>query len=560
MASLRKFGKVWYYRYTDADGIRREVRGCPDKRATEDMARHAESQAAKVRAGMVDPRELAMREAGKRPVDEHVKAWGDSLEAKGTTPKHVALSVARVRRLIAVVKGAAFGEVNPPKATKRAALEGYEAAIVDRLASARLADLTADRVQSALRSLVGEGLSLASVNHYAVAVKGFASWCFKSGRLASNPLAGVAGYNAREDRRHDRRTLGADELRRLIQTAHEGPTWRTMSGPARSLLYRLAVATGLRYSELRSIRPESFDWTAEPATVAVEAAYAKNGRAAVLTLPGDLADDLRPFAEAVAAGTPVFPLSDDRGATMLRADLEAAGIPYRDASGLVFDFHALRCQTATLLDAAGVSPRVAQRIMRHSTPGLTDRYTRPRVADVEAAALSMPSLRPEPDRPHASTMRATGTGGIAGIKSILRRSQENEPEPREVPSGEAAPSLPGRSREGERGTAVQPINGHPPPLFPRAGLVSTRDDSHADVIASSDAETTMDRKSVVDSGFTASTRSDSQGNGSGQRRNRTADTRIFNPLLYQLSYLPARGGEKNRIGFRWRGCQHRTPS
>ena len=30
----------------------------------------------------------------------------------------------------------------------------------------------------------------------------------------------------------------------------------------------------------------------------------------------------------------------------------------------------------------------------------------------------------------------------------------------------------------------------------------------------------------------------------GQRRNRTADTRIFNPLLYQLSYL----AYLNRIG------------
>ena len=39
---------------------------------------------------------------------------------------------------------------------------------------------------------------------------------------------------------------------------------------------------------------------------------------------------------------------------MVRKDLEAAGIPYRDASGLVFDFHSLRCEMATLADAAGV--------------------------------------------------------------------------------------------------------------------------------------------------------------------------------------------------------------
>ena len=62
---------------------------------------------------------------------------------------------------------------------------------------------------------------------------------------------------------------------------------------------------------------------------------------------------------------------------MLRPDLERAGIPYVDAGGLVFDFHALRCQCATLADQAGVTPRVVQKLMRHSTLELTGRYTRP---------------------------------------------------------------------------------------------------------------------------------------------------------------------------------------
>jgi hypothetical protein len=92
---------------------------------------------------------------------------------------------------------------------------------------------------------------------------------------------------------------------------------------------------------------------------------------------------------------------------MLRVDLDTVGIPYRDDAGLVFDFHALRCQTATLLDAAGVSPRTVQKIMRHSTLELTGRYTRPRTVDIEAAASKMPSLRPEADTPEA--LAATGT-------------------------------------------------------------------------------------------------------------------------------------------------------
>jgi hypothetical protein len=56
MASLRRRGKVWYYRFTDADGIKREVKGCPDKRVTEEMARAAESEAAKVKAAWSTPR------------------------------------------------------------------------------------------------------------------------------------------------------------------------------------------------------------------------------------------------------------------------------------------------------------------------------------------------------------------------------------------------------------------------------------------------------------------------------------------------------------------------
>ncbi len=51
MASMRKRRNVWYYRYTDADGVKREKKGCPDRRVTEQMAAFAEAEAAKIRAG-----------------------------------------------------------------------------------------------------------------------------------------------------------------------------------------------------------------------------------------------------------------------------------------------------------------------------------------------------------------------------------------------------------------------------------------------------------------------------------------------------------------------------
>ena len=154
----------------------------------------------------------------------------------------------------------------------------------------------------------------------------------------------------------------------------------------------LAVATGLRYSEIGSIQPG--DRSTEAPNVTVAAAYTKNGETATLALPRDLAHDLAAYVASQPAGKPVFVLPEGKGAKMLRMDLKAAGIPYRDASGLYFDFHSLRCQTATLADAAGVSPRVVQKIMRHSSLELTGRYTRPRAVNTSQAAAGMlPSLK-----------------------------------------------------------------------------------------------------------------------------------------------------------------------
>ena len=84
-----------------------------------------------------------------------------------------------------------------------------------------------------------------------------------------------------------------------------------MTGPARSLCYRLAVATGLRYSEIASITPESFDWKAPSVTVA--AAYTKNGQTATLPLPDDLADDLAAYVAPLSPRTPDLPVASGQG-------------------------------------------------------------------------------------------------------------------------------------------------------------------------------------------------------------------------------------------------------
>ena len=391
--------------YTDENGKRPKKTGYSDKKRLGRLATELEDRAREIRDGLSDPKAEAYRDHAARPLAVHLADWTKVIEAKGTTPQHVELFAGRAKRIVALLVGAKLRDIDPPKNAKRADFAKFDAALSKWTETARLADLTGERVQNALATLKTEGLSLATCNHYRTAIRGFASWCYDTHQTRENQLRGVTGFNDQEDRRHDRRTVSLDELRRLMDVTYSGPTVMGLTGPERALVYRLAVATGLRYSELASILPESFDWTVPSVTVA--AGYTKNGQTPTFPLPADLAADLAAYMATVEPGKPVFRLQADKGAKMLRHDLKAAAIPYRDAGGLVFDFHSLRCETTTLADAAGVSPRVVQRLMRHSSLESTGRYTRPRAVDIEAAAGMLPSLRPEGDKPQSQVMTGT---------------------------------------------------------------------------------------------------------------------------------------------------------
>ena len=92
------------------------------------------------------------------------------------------------------------------------------------------------------------------------------------------------------------------------------------------MCYRLAVASGLRYSEMGTIKPESFDWHASPATVTVKAAYAKNGQTATLPIPDDLAADYAYLSDK-PPGKPISHSRTTKGAAMVQVDLDASASP-----------------------------------------------------------------------------------------------------------------------------------------------------------------------------------------------------------------------------------------
>lgn len=378
MASLRKRGRVWYFRYSDADGVKREEKGCTDKRATEELARQKEIEVAKIKAGLVDPKAIRIAEANRQPIETHVDAFLASLVQAGRKAKHIANTRTAVKRILTLAR-----------------IE-------------RLPELTPSAIVPALAQLKDQGFAPRTVEAHIIAVKSFSRWAWRDGRATEYALVGLVKPSGPMERRRVRRALSDSELRTLIETTKTAPPWRGLSGFDRSLLYAVASMTGFRRGELMSLTPESFRLGAKPPTIVCEAGYTKNGQLAEQPIPDSLASVLRPWLATKRPLHPVFDRMTAWTALMLRLDLERCGIPFKDDSGRVVDLHALRHTYITALGKVGLPIKVHQTLARHSDPKLTlNVYSHLTAYDTARAVESLPDPFQSALKPQA--MVATGT-------------------------------------------------------------------------------------------------------------------------------------------------------
>lgn len=83
-------------------------------------------------------------------------------------------------------------------------------------------------------------ISARESNHRLQACRGFVRWAMQLGLLNRDPLISLTPVNARIAPVLVRRALRFEELRTLVQTAHDGPEYRGVSGPVRALVWRLS--------------------------------------------------------------------------------------------------------------------------------------------------------------------------------------------------------------------------------------------------------------------------------------------------------------------------------
>jgi integrase/recombinase XerD len=386
--------KKWWGQYKDADGRLCRHPLSTDKMAAQAMLTEILKQVERLKAGLIDPTEGER----KRPIQEHLAEFRRYKENRNISDKQTTEVLRQLERIVRDCKWRSIGDI-----TARS--------ILDFLGALRK---PADKTK--------KSLSAQTYNHYLRAVKQFTRWLVRDRRLPADPLSHLSNINTSADRRHDRRALTHDEFTWLIKATRNGKSVEAMSGSDRAMLYVLAGWTGFRKGELGSLSKLSLRLDATPPTVTVAAGYSKRRRQDTQILHPDVVDELRTWLAGntkLAPDQVLFPISGrvpggiekDTG-KMIQRDLTAARklwleeaetkdertlreesdfLCYKNREGLFADFHSLRHFFITNLERAGITPKLAQTLARHSDIRLTlGVYTHVGLHDQTAAIGALP--------------------------------------------------------------------------------------------------------------------------------------------------------------------------
>lgn len=248
----------------------------------------------------------------------------------------------------------------------------------DALGLAELGDVDdiLRKVEGECKGMFAAGRSGKTVTNRVQDLRAMLLWCFRRGYINGNPLRELGKFNIEPT--FTRRAMTLDEYRRLLLHC----------APHRRLLYEVAVCSGLRENELRRLQPKDLDRDNNALRISHLVDKARMTR--IQYIPAPLMERLVAFAEMEMAETLYRTTYQGKGkrigrkappdnpllyvpcntATMLKKDLEAAGIPFETDRGRL-DFHALRTAYINFLLDVGAAPKELQDLARHQTLEMT---------------------------------------------------------------------------------------------------------------------------------------------------------------------------------------------
>ena len=260
-------------------------------------------------------------------------------------------------------------------------------------------DITKSAVEMYLGKLKKDGYSGATRGHYLGAIKALLNWALDDQRIVSNPIAKTE-KPSRDSKRKG--VLTPEQFISLIKTTYEkniiihDRRRGTTTGQERAALYLVSGCTGLRKKELLNIVWGDIH-LGDGAYVNVRGVVAKNDKEARQPLPTiaiSLLESLRGHTKPEPTDRIFAMLSKwVNTAALIRADLQAIGIPLIDREGNEICFHSLRNSYISFLANSSTPPKVVQQLARHSDPRLTfNTYCRVFEGAEQKAIESLPNF------------------------------------------------------------------------------------------------------------------------------------------------------------------------
>lgn len=376
--------RKWWLEVKDHNGVIRRFAGLTDRAATEEIGRNIQ-------------RLISFRSADLPP-DAQLVNWLERISVK-VRSKIVELGLMEESRLAANKSLLEHLE----DFEKASVLHGEEKYIRQTLSMLRKiiegckfsfwSDIKASDIEIYFAGRRKKGLSKRTVGYYAKAFRQFCTWMLEEKRIKEVPV-----IHCERPPKNYGRAYELDDFQKLLEAALSGPEREGLTGYVRYVCYVIAVETGLRRGELRSLTPASFDFKNN--VVFVSGEHTKNGEDAVQEFSAKTAGLLKEFIANKMPGVQLFPVPN-RSSIMIKADCQAAGVEVVDNTGQSLNFHSLRHTCGSFLAASNVHPKIIQEVMRHKDINLTmSRYTHILRGQRRSAIESMSNF---------TKRRATGT-------------------------------------------------------------------------------------------------------------------------------------------------------
>jgi integrase len=316
----------WRIQYVDWRGRKKKATGTTSKADTEKLAHHVQSEQDAIKKGWKPAPKTSDKASDYAETVKQYLEWG----AAGGGRRGFGWSVTHLNN-------------------RRSHLAWWQ----NRLQLNTLQDIFQEDIERAGRELLSAGKASKTAWGYVESIAAFCDWCVSRKLLAADPLQHLKSFNTSPLKPN--RELTDAEVRSLL----------THAPPERGLWYRVALSTGYRQNELRSLTVDCLDLFGP--SLRLSACHTKNRQDARQPITRELADELAAPSKGKAANAPLLDMpTKNNTAQQLTRDLDAAGIVRETTAGRA-TFHSFRVNFINAVVKTGADLKTIMTLARHGS-------------------------------------------------------------------------------------------------------------------------------------------------------------------------------------------------